>query len=486
MKKSLACALVPLRIGSEPRRPIRAETVYVPVLEPAERRRGPSRHPALDLQLRQRRRAPTPPRCSPDRRGSGGQGGRRHGAGRARGLPGPRRGPGETGLLAIDAPEMLTVNAWVKSGRGKNLHYAGLPVISPETQIAAGAGGLPERRRAQRQPGRHPARPDQPRRRRLAVPGGRGGRGRLAGPQRRRGGGPGEVGEPLRGRPRPARRARGDRQGLVRSAVLRPGREADSKTSEVSFVNPSDGHRAGGNRSARRRRTAAATARAASVITFDQTGLFHTATPTNPKKILRVPVPRRSTPARCWSSSTSWPAPGTPACPKGAHNLIFFHRGRFRSNTLANINAFGPGNNKAKAAQNLDLPAHYTTSVRPRLRVPSGADLPHQQPLRRGQPEGHLRHLPERQPAEGRPVQRHREQPHDHGPRLRPGGRDRELQQPGPPRGVEPRLEVLQSARGDREAELKRAQGAPGRAAVLPSEASPPGAPLHFVERGKM
>ena len=55
--------------------------------------------------------------------------------------------------------------------------------------------------------------------------------------------------------------------------------------------------------------------------------------------------------------------PWNPRLKKGAHNLIFFHRGRFRSNTLANINAFGPNNNKVKDAQNIDLPPHYITSV---------------------------------------------------------------------------------------------------------------------------
>ncbi|PYQ67493.1 MAG: hypothetical protein DMF53_01630, partial [Acidobacteria bacterium] len=49
---------------------------------------------------------------------------------------------GETGLLAVDDDDdsqKLLVNAWVKSGRGKNVHYAGLPVITSETQVAAGA-----------------------------------------------------------------------------------------------------------------------------------------------------------------------------------------------------------------------------------------------------------------------------------------------------------------------------------------------------------
>jgi hypothetical protein len=48
--------------------------------------------------------------------------------------------------------------------------------------------------------------------------------------------------------------------------------------------------------------------------------------------------------------------------PSGNHNMLFLHRGRFRSNTVSNTNAFGPKKSFIKIAQNLDLPALHNTN----------------------------------------------------------------------------------------------------------------------------
>ena len=171
--------------------PLRAETVYVPVVEPVNAAGAPlatqlwiSNFDGVErsyatassrITKGPRPRRPAPP-CRPSGRSIWTRSPR----------PGGDRPAGDRRRLA----RTLLVNAWVKSGRGQNVHYAGLPVISSETQVGGGRRGLSQRRRARGQPRRHPARPDQPRRRRLPVPGRRGGRGRLAGAQRRLGGGP--------------------------------------------------------------------------------------------------------------------------------------------------------------------------------------------------------------------------------------------------------------------------------------------------------
>ena len=76
--------------------------------------------------------------------------------------------------------------------------------------------------------------------------------------------------------------------------------------------------------------------------------------------------------------------PWNPRLKKGAHNLIFFHRGRFRSNTLANVNAFGPGQQQVQGRAEPRPAGALQHQRRGRLRVPAGADLSRQHPLQRG------------------------------------------------------------------------------------------------------
>ena len=268
---------------------------------------------------------------------------------------------GETGLLAIDADAELLVNAWVRSGRGKNVHYAGLPVISSETQMAAGAaaylngvgrsGGRDVTQLALINLGEAASQCQ------VDVVAEDGSLVRDAGavevPAKSMSRFEGALG--LRGEPAATARVSCDQPFYALAAL------ADGKTSEVSFVNPSETIEKAAP--ARARKAAAAATGGATVITFDQNGSFHTATPKKAKRILRVPVPQALNASKVLVELDVVAGPWNPRYPKGAHNLIFFHRGRFRSNTLANINAFGPGNNKAKAAQNVDLPAHYSTSV---------------------------------------------------------------------------------------------------------------------------
>ena len=47
----------------------------------------------------------------------------------------------------------------------------------------------------------------------------------------------------------------------------------------------------------------------------------------------------------------------------GNHALLWLYRGKFRSNTVANVNAFGPNKYTVKMNQNVDLPAGQTTAA---------------------------------------------------------------------------------------------------------------------------
>lgn len=61
----------------------------------------------------------------------------------------------------------------------------------------------------------------------------------------------------------------------------------------------------------------------------------------------------------------SWdvnPGPWHSKHPNGNHGMMFLHRGRFRSNTVSNVNAFGPKKSFVKMVQNVGLPAKANTN----------------------------------------------------------------------------------------------------------------------------
>ena len=242
---------------------------------------------------------------------------------------------GETGLLAVDASPDLAVSAWIKSTHGKRVYYAGLPVIT-ENQLAAGSAtylnGV----------GRAGSRDVT----QLALVN----LGEIASQCQvdvvaldgslLRNAGSVEVPAKSISRFEDALGLRGEAAATAKVSCDQPfyalAAMVDSKTSEVSFVNPADAIE-----KVKARKAAATNG----LITFTQSGNFHLATKTNPKKILRIPVPKQLNATRISAEFDVVAGPWNPRLKKGAHNLIFFHRGRFRSNTLANINAFGPGNN---------------------------------------------------------------------------------------------------------------------------------------------
>jgi hypothetical protein len=129
----------------------------------------------------------------------------------------------------------------------------------------------------------------------------------------------------------------------------------DRGTHEVSFKTPENDF------TVKARQTG--TKATPGLITFTQAGLFHSASKEQPKKIVRVPVPRQMAMESVEIEFDVVAGPWNPRQRSGAHNLIWLHRGKFRSNTMANVNALGPNKDKYKINQNLDLPAKHNTKA---------------------------------------------------------------------------------------------------------------------------
>ncbi|MFL6293575.1 MAG: hypothetical protein ACJ759_21995 [Thermoanaerobaculia bacterium] len=96
-------------------------------------------------------------------------------------------------------------------------------------------------------------------------------------------------------------------------------------------------------------------------IVFERTGQVHKPVLGDEVKIINVPV---SQPLVLRKFIVEWdviPGPWTASKPDGNHNLIWIHRGKYRSNTLVNVNAFGPPRSGIKNTQNLDMAAKALT-----------------------------------------------------------------------------------------------------------------------------
>ena len=99
----------------------------------------------------------------------------------------------------------------------------------------------------------------------------------------------------------------------------------------------------------------------AGTIVFRASGSLFTATAANPKGYLQVPVEGELRLRRLVLEMDFTPGPWNTSKNPGNHNIVWLHRGKFRSNTIGNINAFGPNKFTLKAAQNIDQPAHSST-----------------------------------------------------------------------------------------------------------------------------
>lgn len=108
------------------------------------------------------------------------------------------------------------------------------------------------------------------------------------------------------------------------------------------------------------------------VFSFRRTGVFHTAKTGQEKGIIRIPVPNELNLAKLTVTWDVIPGPWHSKTPHGNHAMIWLHRGKFRSNTMANVNAFGPKKSFVKMNQNVDMAAKTNTNAKVGMALDKG------------------------------------------------------------------------------------------------------------------
>lgn len=91
-------------------------------------------------------------------------------------------------------------------------------------------------------------------------------------------------------------------------------------------------------------------------IVFTRDGSIITPTPGNEISIVRVPVSGALSLRRMVIEWDVTPGAFTAGQEDKAHSLIWAHRGKFRSNTITNMNVFGSPRNEIKNTTNVDVP----------------------------------------------------------------------------------------------------------------------------------
>ena len=137
----------------------------------------------------------------------------------------------------------------------------------------------------------------------------------------------------------------------------------DRTTSEVSFATPE---------SALAVKTAKPAVVPKGTLVFNAPGLLHKATPQNEKGIINIPVPSALALRQMVIDWDVTLGPWSTKNPAGNHALLWLHRGRFRSDTVANVNYYGPKKNFIKNNQNLDLPKTWNTNASGNVKLQTG------------------------------------------------------------------------------------------------------------------
>lgn len=94
----------------------------------------------------------------------------------------------------------------------------------------------------------------------------------------------------------------------------------------------------------------------------NQDGTIHTVVKGKEKGVVCIKVPKDLPLSKLVLEWDVTPGPWHTRVPSGNHAMMFLHRGRFRSNTVANVNAFGPKKSFVKMNQNVDLAASKNTN----------------------------------------------------------------------------------------------------------------------------
>lgn len=138
-------------------------------------------------------------------------------------------------------------------------------------------------------------------------------------------------------------------------------------TSEVSFATPESEMAV--KAATKSPRAAIATK---GTIVFNAPGLLHKASKQNEKGTIRVPVPQALTLRQMTVDWDVTPGPWSTKNRAGAHALLWLYRGKFRSNTVANVNFYGPNKNFMKVNQNIDLPQGANTNASGNMKLVQG------------------------------------------------------------------------------------------------------------------
>ena len=95
---------------------------------------------------------------------------------------------------------------------------------------------------------------------------------------------------------------------------------------------------------------------------FKVDGLIHTPTVGNEAREIRIPIEQQLRLKKLTIDLDFTPGPWNLSKVPGNHAIVWLYRGRYKSGTIANVNAFGPGKYVVKNNQNVDLPAGQVTS----------------------------------------------------------------------------------------------------------------------------
>ncbi|HEV7508769.1 MAG TPA: hypothetical protein VGS07_28070 [Thermoanaerobaculia bacterium] len=139
-------------------------------------------------------------------------------------------------------------------------------------------------------------------------------------------------------------------------------------TSEVSFATPESAMAV----KAAARKTPQTTVASKGTIVFNAPGLLHKASKQNEKGVIRVPVPQALALRQMTVDWDVTPGPWSTKNRAGAHGLLWLYRGKFRSNTVANVSFYGPNKNFVKTNQNIDLPQGANTNASGNMMLEQG------------------------------------------------------------------------------------------------------------------
>ncbi|MES1241358.1 MAG: hypothetical protein ABUT39_07050 [Acidobacteriota bacterium] len=107
-------------------------------------------------------------------------------------------------------------------------------------------------------------------------------------------------------------------------------------------------------------------------VVFQKSGLLHTATTGNPKGYVDIPITSAMSLKKMVIDMEFVPGPWNREKIPGNHAIIWLYRGKFRGNTIANVNAFGPNKYTVKMNQNVDLGAGQVTAQEMGLQLVQG------------------------------------------------------------------------------------------------------------------